>query len=294
MNHSQTIRHSRGFTVIELMIVMLILSLLVAMSLSAFSAAVNQARISRTKVIIAKLDQLVMDRWESYRTRPIPLRAAAGANVRTSALNRLNALRDIMRMELPHCQEDVNEIPTASVTRTAINRGYQRKLGSVTWSEQWEEAECLYLIIASMRDQEKSALDFFTSDEIGDIDDDGVPEIHDAWGQPIQFLRWAPGYRSDAANPALSPQELGIPDGFDLLKADARHNDTDSNTDPPFDLKPLIYSFGPDKATTGLQLSDGNTLLNDPYKKITGNYIGTILTPNEVADNITNHYQEAE
>jgi hypothetical protein len=52
----------------------------------------------------------------------------------------------------------------------------------------------LYLILATMKDGDKSALDYFSTDEIGDVDGDGMKEILDGWGQPIAFLRWAPGY----------------------------------------------------------------------------------------------------
>lgn len=298
------IRRSTGFTVTELMIVMAILGLLVAVSLSAFNAAVAQSKVSRTKVIIAKLDQLVMDRYESYRTRPIPLRAIAGQNVRTSAQNRLLALREIMRMELPSTKDDVNDNP-ALVKRTAINRGYQRRAPS-GWSDTWEGAECLYLIIASIRDGEKSGLDFFTSDEIGDTDGDGVPEILDAWGTPIQFIRWAPGYISDHATyPCLTMQNKTTPDSFDLLKADSRWSNM-SVTDKPYDLKPLIFSYGPDRETTGITIPSFSYAGSMPYGANDPYYAGSMSgakLPGEIvdsagatatADNITNHYQEAE
>ena len=45
-----------------------------------------------------------------------------------------------------------------------------------------------------MKDGDKNALDFFMPDEIGDMDEDGMKEILDGWGTPIEFLRWAPGY----------------------------------------------------------------------------------------------------
>ncbi len=298
MSYQSQNNRQLGFTVVELLIVMMILGLMVAMSMSALNAAVAQARISRTKVVIAKLDQLIMDRWEGFRTRPVPIRATAGANVRTSTTGRLNALREIMRLELPCSKEDVTTNPTY-VTRTSLSRGYFRKAPTASWTDTWEEAECLYLIIASMRDNDKSALDFFTVDEIGDIDGDGIPEIHDAWGQPIMFLRAAPGYRLDATVPALSMQNSNTPDGFDLLKADSRWADTDQ-TNNPFDLKPLIYSFGPDKNTVGIQLPDFSTAaalatINDPYRlNPSGFQTGLILSTAEVGDNITNHYQEAE
>ena len=55
-------------------------------------------------------------------------------------------------------------------------------------------SECLYLILSTMKDGDKSALEFFTPDEIGDTDGDGMKEILDGFGRPIAFIRWAPGY----------------------------------------------------------------------------------------------------
>jgi hypothetical protein len=45
-----------------------------------------------------------------------------------------------------------------------------------------------------MRDGDKAALDYFSSDEIGDTDNDSMPEILDPWGTPIVFIRWPAGY----------------------------------------------------------------------------------------------------
>ena len=36
--------------------------------------------------------------------------------------------------------------------------------------------------------------DLFNESSIGDVDQDGFPEFLDAWGTPIRFLRWAPGF----------------------------------------------------------------------------------------------------
>jgi prepilin-type N-terminal cleavage/methylation domain-containing protein len=297
-----TTRQPAGFTVVELLMVMLIMGLLVGLSLTAFNAAVAHSRVSRTKVVIAKLDQLVMDRWESYRTRPVPIRSAATTDPRTAAQNRLYALREIMRMELPNTRADVNDNPVRLPSRPAINRGYQRKVPA-GWTDTWQHAECLYLIVASMRDNDKSALDFFSKDEIGDLDNDGVPEILDGWGNPIQFIRWPAGYRTDAANPALTMQNQNNPDSFDPLKA---HSLTGNVT--TFDLKPLIYSFGPDKeVAAGIILPtsgySSTSPPNDPYSTTFSPQIGSIAGYGSVsnsqavaaaADNITNHYQEAE
>ncbi len=63
-----------------------------------------------------------------------------------------------------------------------------------TWTPEHETAECLYLILSMMGDEERSALSYFNESRIGDIDNDGMPEIHDAWGVPIVWVRWPAGF----------------------------------------------------------------------------------------------------
>jgi hypothetical protein len=128
---------------------------------------------------------------------------------------RLYALRELMRLEMPSSKADVvvgppqfpalpGPVPPgyalqALSSRPALSKNYLRRAASITgglaaWTEQFEGAECLYLIVAAMRDGEDSALDFFAPQEIGDFDADGMFEIHDAWGNPIEFVRWPAGY----------------------------------------------------------------------------------------------------
>ncbi len=59
------------------------------------------SRVERTKTIIARLDQLVMEKYESYKTRAIPLRIPAGVSAEDAAKIRLFAIRELMRMEMP-------------------------------------------------------------------------------------------------------------------------------------------------------------------------------------------------
>ncbi|MEM9185195.1 MAG: type II secretion system protein [Planctomycetota bacterium] len=58
-----------------------------------------------------------------------------------------------------------------------------------------EGAECLYMIVVLATGTGESR-GLFKESDIGDVDGDGAPEFIDAWGNPIQFLRWAPGFRS--------------------------------------------------------------------------------------------------
>lgn len=262
-----------GFTLAELLVVIMILGILASITTFALWDAQEQARRSRTQAQIQKIHELLMIKWESYRTRPVPVKTS-NMPPELAAKARLNALRQLMRMEMPDHITDVTddpgpvlELPDGTVAATmgipALTSAYRRRaLLAGSWSSQHQQAECLHLILASMQDGPRSALDFFKQSEIGDLDEDGMPEILDGWGKPIRFLRWAPGYLS-----AL--QDLGDvqPDPFDPLKLDPRWKNNDANDrhfpddrgypsptsgsynpklDDPRALFPLIFSAGPD------------------------------------------------
>jgi prepilin-type N-terminal cleavage/methylation domain-containing protein len=308
----------RAFTLMELLIVIVLIGMLVGLALSALSGAAENAREDRTRSIIAKLDSFLGEKWDGYRTRSVPIRIGAGNTPRQSALIRLNALRELQRMELPDRKSDIangNALQTNAVpflTNSSLQRQYHRKALAATggdltkWTESHEGAECLYLIVSAMQDGDKNALDSFTADEIGDYDGDGMREIHDGWGRPIEFLRWAPGYRVDTVG-LLATQDLATPDPFDPMKIDARWADA-STTNNPFALRPLIYSAGRDHgydvaayipAQPPPFLYRATSPPNDPYHvptfpgAVIAGSVGDIDLDGYISwgDNITNHSQ---
>ena len=267
---------------------------------------------------------------------------------------RLAAIRELMRMELPNHKSDLmtpGEIGIAATpaviaaanprTNLADPRitapqyrvqldsipglwfAYRAKAASLAganwltaWTEEHETAECLYLILSMMDDGERSVLSSIGAGEIGDLDNDGMPEILDAWKAPIVFLRWPAGFTEQAANPAFPYSDLlhtDHEDPFDPLYADLRWPpvDADANNDP-FELVPLILSAGKDKIYDQLlkfnpgsppsvyyatQLpSSGIVVPNDPFFEVRGTggqraFFGSV-TGSAADDNITNHYVE--
>ena len=168
------------------------------------------AREARTRAQIAKLHELLMTRWEEYQTRAVRLDLPPNVrrNARVAATIRLNALRDLMRMEMPDRMEDVADppvncspggFPAVELPIPSLLREYRRRATS-TWTAEFQDSECLYMIIASIRTPEGNGLDFLHEGEIGDLDGDGMPEILDAWGRPIAFIRWPAGF---VAHPGL-------------------------------------------------------------------------------------------
>lgn len=313
-----------SFTLVEMLIVLAIISILASAVLTAMYGVVEEAKVARTKAQVAKLHELIMSQLEGYGTRPIRLSIPSNTteNVVNLATTRLWAIRDLMRMEVPDRITDLNypatpiTMPkdpkfgggTVTVTPSTPSkwRSHRRRAGyasaattikPASWTYAFQGAECLYLTVASIRDGESTGLDYFQESEIGDVDGDGMREILDAWGRPIEFVRWAPGYVSE-----LQPNDPAIaPDPFDPLGVDNR---------PTFRLVPLIFSPGPDGAygvaqdydtnpsTAATDIDDPNfdhyisrnsSPPNDPYHTAPGlgNGFGD-ATPASF-DNISNH-----
>ncbi len=174
---------------------------------------------------------------------------------------RVNGIRELMRMELPDRKTDLlmgpavlppNAVPSlwhayrrhaarlinerrTDVSFPITDNSIDKQMDAY-WSSDFESAECLYLILSQIIDQDRKALEFFPAQEIGDVDKDGMPEILDGWGHPIIFLRWAPGLQI-----AGSPQDGKAPDPFDLLGVYPRLDQAQT-----FALYPLVSSAGPD------------------------------------------------
>jgi len=288
-------RNCRAFTLMELLVVIVIITILSSMVLFALYGAMQTAKRVRTQTQVMRLSDMVVQKWDTYKTRAVRLDIpqAQRGNALDLAAARMVAIRDLQRMELPDRITDLQFGPVA-IPRPIMPSGtqprldppslwwaYRRRAGfvgtsttaPVAWTPAHQGAECLYLIVSQTRDGDTSGLDFFKETEVGDTDNDGMPEILDAWGRPIEFLRWAPGFsistgadvmwglsavsdinvRGEAGSDDEIVSDLHVPDGrlspdpFDPLSVD---DDLRSVLSLParrtFALVPLIYSAGPD------------------------------------------------
>ena len=254
-----------AFTLVELMVVVVIVGMLASAVLFAMYGLLDEAKGDRTKTQIARIDRFIMDRWEAFRTRQVRVAMSGGAKTNPMLLNRsrLNAIRELMRLELPDRVTDVATDPVSGVSLPTLARGYRRKcfilLGPdpgnpskpnySRWSTAHEGSECLFLILTALNeDGSSAAADSLAPSETGDTDGDGMLEVLDGWGKPIEFIRWAPGFVSDRQPYGIVLSPLPNPDDpFDPARVDLRW--TGITTPPgycPFALYPLIFSAGPD------------------------------------------------
>lgn len=271
-----------GFTLVELLIVVMIIAILAGMALGALQIAQDSAAKARTRVTIQKLHRFVMEKYASYQYRYVPVSTTGTSKER--ALERLKELRLLQRREMPDCW---SEVPSDTSDATAAQiRFVQARPSNVSDAQNpHASAELLYLLVMSMPGADVA----FASSEIGDTDGNGLKEFLDGWGQPIYFIRW-PGQYYNGNNGVISQlQTMEAKDGrylqhdpFDPMRVDGN----------AYAVFPLIFSSGPD-GMKGIIMGGGATV---PYEgdagspgESDGNGHNTTTETSFIYDNITNH-----
>jgi hypothetical protein len=286
------------------MVVMAIMAILAAAMAIAVSGAQESAQIAKTRSLIARLNALVMQKYESYATRRLPVTIPSevidpsGSLVQMpSAVSRkvrCDVLRQMMRMEMPDRWRDIidDAVPikmedvtsptrpaytdpttnsqTIQMQRSASSQAYLASHNSVQntpafikLGANYQGAKCLYLLV-TMGLEEPSVLENFSEGDIADFDHSGCKVFIDAWGNPINFLRWAPGLVSPLQPPtptSAATKDQRMPDQTDPTgvygtpRFDSSAVNGIPRTEPPapavtnwdtFALYPLVYSAGPD------------------------------------------------
>ena len=268
-----------GFTLLELLVVITIITILAGLVFGAIWNAERTAKINKTRNLITRLDLVVRQVYEDaakYGRLSLPPNSAS--NPQQGVLIVTQARYDHLRMMLPERFSDITEDPYPYMWETVENQKrrlpakvlrYRSLLKAHPPKGDYDGAECLYMIVMS---QGSEVVEQFKAHDSGDADYDGLREFQDAWGNPIAFLRWAPGYTSDIQTETITdvctnckaPWEptnqptchhCGCPIK-ELCKV-YQHDPLDSWRlyKPPADgsnprrgcmLMPLVYSAGPD------------------------------------------------
>ena len=311
--------HRQAFTLVELLVVCTIIAMLASLTLIAVRASAGSAKVSKTRATLQKLDTAMQQIFETYEDKFAAFKRRVDQNYpELSEENRLllalHYVRDTMRMEMPQCWEEtlleplpvyINGTSYPAVEMSPLLAYYQKECEkTVTATQNFpHRSALLFLIIQNLNPE---ALSAFHGSEVADTDGDGLPEFVDAWGSPIQFLRWAPALTGSDLQQNVwtlaKPTAEGWLNNLQKEKHEACERqpcllglpvDVDKSAFGWF-LYPLIYSAGPDKKygldVGNLDEGNGNVLPSngeplDPYVYPCGMPDGT----GDHFDNIHNH-----
>jgi len=278
---ANTIR--QAFTLVELLVVGAIILILVALTLFAMSMVTASTKITKTRTTIQKIDTAMQHIFGTYEDKFVVIKKKVAADYPTPTFSEeeqqkiaAHFIRDTMRMEMPSSWAEVYDsavnphTPLGPIKITETDYAVEESPLLKYYWKAYETAEktpnraaLLFLVIQNLHPE---ALEAFHGSEVADTDGDGLLEFVDAWGKPIQFLRWAPAFSdSDLQQdvlkmagdfPKTGPQsekvtwwrarEIPLLDA--MKRASANQPDLlDERTDTiGWFLYPLIYSAGPD------------------------------------------------
>jgi len=300
-----------GFTLVELLVSLVIISILAAMTLSGLSAVRRRSREEATRTTIRKIHEIIVPQYESYldkrlssaeiTSEAVPTitqrsdcyngTASSPLGRRILELRKLAAIRRVLAVEMPDNWNDVGSV--SGPYQNARTRAYTSYALSTNndVSPEIESAECLYMI-CMLSGFQPEAMENFRAEEIGSVDNDQRPEFLDAWGRPIAFIRWPTAFDG----PITLNQDT---DPFDPESIDLSSTSTSS---PRFltGVVPLIYSSGLDQesglqtaTTTSTTTSAQSTLSLVNFDSLTA--VGTLhfgsplIGSTSWQDNISNH-----
>ncbi len=225
-----------AFTLIELLVTISIIATLGAISITTVRSSIETARQAQTETTIAKIDSVLTSIYERYQYLRLDM-SDLPTNLpgEERARQRIYRMRDLLRCDLP-CT--TNELGTASQldgTFTPLQESYRLAVANSGGFGDNYNAELLYLVVTNADPESRAG---FSDRDVADTDGNGLLEFVDGWGNPICWMRWAPGLEASDRQPVLpldpANAELDA-DPFDPLKVG----------DGWF-LVPYVFSAGPD------------------------------------------------
>jgi len=180
-------RHLRhGFTLVELLLVIMVMAVLAAMSWGVMRSATEDAKVAATRARIAQIEAMLQIEFDNYEVRRLPITQAEMDSV---GGNRV-ALRDLRR----------------------------RKLAQII-KDEMSSGQTLYQILSRLDRDGLSGVEALGNAAVSRINN--VPQVVDAWGRPLELrvLQVRQGQESTANwnIKSLESATLYLPQGYEVL-----------------------------------------------------------------------------
>ncbi len=182
MTANQTRRKPAGFTLVELLVVIIIVAILSALTLGGLRSGAIRAKEGATRLLVTKLSDAVMELLEELEDQ----------GFEATLTNNMDLYR-----QLP---DDLAFATHSNAPFGAAYSAYASDIGTAN-----ESAECLYMIV-TQTGVSRSVIETLHAGDIGDSDGNGTNEFLDAWGSPISLSFTPPSPRVALTQPRQLPR----------------------------------------------------------------------------------------
>lgn len=179
----------RGFTLVELMIVIAIIALLFSVIVVAAMRALGTAKVTATRATIVKVQGLLQQRLDAVLRKDPEKTLVDTLAVPGRFPNRKQAeviaRKFTFRQAFP---QTWTEITTYYPNLLILSN----ETAPMTTTPAAESAEVLFFLLAkaNVLGYPPEGVDVFLSTEMRDTDGNGKIELVDNWGTPLRFYRW--------------------------------------------------------------------------------------------------------
>lgn len=208
-----------GFTLVELIVVMGIIALLASMVIVALATFGATSRQAATETLVNKIDKLIVDRLGSIDRYFVECHRRAGDPTRVRPPDYLRPSEKLQWANYPNSRDGIELLGRKNFIRRQFpmrfqeidlnNDGNPDVTPGASHKPETENAEVLYYFLTNSTQFGSAAAGVgeFSTTEVADTDEDGLPELIDAWGNPLRFYRWPTRLiRPQAAGSEGTPQ----------------------------------------------------------------------------------------
>jgi prepilin-type N-terminal cleavage/methylation domain-containing protein len=213
----------RGFTLLELLVVITIILILVSLGVSAYMRIANFQQRRNTETEVSKIDAPLQKHWRAVLDLA---KTDQGSDIAMYLANndsrraRVIYILMCLRREFPTNFTEATQTITVNGVSFGPNPSYANLVPpQATWGSYTPEQQssmCLYMTLK----QRRRGVDFdpdtgLSSAELVDPLNNGFKAIYDGWGRPVIFNRWpSTGYGSGVTNSA--GQTVGTAQPFNV------------------------------------------------------------------------------